>query len=200
MDGFASEGSAPVAMLPPRAGRLLVASPSLTDPNFERTVVLLLDVGADGALGVVLNRPSHVEVGAVLDDWAGIGTAPELLFHGGPVETDSALALARLHGTVAGDDPVGWRRVYGDVGLVDLDTPVPVVAGSFDSFRIFAGYAGWGAGQVEDEIGEGAWYVVESRPGDAFWHDADALWAAVLRRQGGRLAMVSTWTPDPRMN
>jgi putative transcriptional regulator len=181
-----------------RTGMLLVASPALLDPNFADTVVLLLDVDENGALGVVLNRPSVVPVAEVLADWGGVVAEPEVLFHGGPVSTEGALAVALLH---AEDDvPVGFREVAGQLGLVDLDTPVELLDGSFDGMRIFAGYAGWGAGQLDDEIAEGSWYVVPSLPLDAFRDDPADLWRDVLRRQPGELAWHSTRPVDPDLN
>jgi putative transcriptional regulator len=107
-------------------GRLLVASPALTDPNFDRTVVLLLDHSADGALGVVINRPTPVYVTEVLPPWSQLATEPPVVFQGGPVALDSALALAAVPG---GGEPMGWRRVHGAVGLVDLDAPPELLAG-----------------------------------------------------------------------
>jgi putative transcriptional regulator len=188
------------------AGRLLVATPALGDSNFERSVVLLLDHDEDGALGVVINRPTPVDVAEVLPVWQPLATEPGVLFQGGPVALDSALGLA-LVPTDGDDEPLGWRRVVGRVGLVDLDVPPEVLAAEVTRLRIFAGYAGWGAGQLEDELAEGAWYVVEARfgggpddAGDPFTPAPEDLWRSVLRRQGGDLAMVSTYLDDPSLN
>ncbi|GAB3768626.1 putative transcriptional regulator [Nocardioides ginsengisegetis] len=184
-----------------RAGMLLVATPALLDPNFADTVVLLLDVDENGALGVVLNRPSGVPVAEVLADWGDVVAEPEVLFHGGPVSTEGALAVALLR---ADDDvPVGFRAVdgaEGRLGLVDLDTPVELVDGSLDGLRIFAGYAGWGAEQLEGEIEEGSWYVVPALAPDVFRCDPTDLWRDVLRRQPGELAWNSTRPVDPDLN
>ena len=181
-----------------RAGMLLVATPALLDPNFVDTVVLLLDVDENGALGVVLNRPSVVPVADVLADWGEVVAEPEVLFHGGPVSTEGALAVALLR---AEDDvPVGFREVSGQLGLVDLDTPVELLDGSLQGMRIFAGYAGWGADQLRGEIAEGSWYVVPSQPLDVFRLDPSELWRDVLRRQPGELAWHSTRPADPDLN
>jgi putative transcriptional regulator len=181
----------------PDVGSLLIAAPTMADPNFERTIVLVLDSGASGALGVVLNRPSQLEVADVLEPWADLVAGPKVLFQGGPVETDAALAVA----TVADDDePIGWRRVFGSTGLVDLDAPVEIMATAVSDLRIFAGYAGWGAGQLEAEIEEGAWYVVPAEAQDAFLADPEQLWSRVLRRQGGELAMLATMPVEPGLN
>jgi putative transcriptional regulator len=187
-------------------GRLLVATPALGDSNFERSVVLVLDHDEDGALGIVINRPTPLDVAEVLPVWQALATEPGVLFQGGPVALDSALGLALVPGDYE-DEPLGWRRVVGRVGLVDLDVPPEVLAAEVTRLRIFAGYAGWGAGQLEDELAEGAWYVVDARfggpgddGGDPFTEQPEELWRRVLRRQGGDLAMVSTYLDDPSLN
>ncbi len=180
-------------------GRLLVATPTLGDPNFSRTVIYVLDHDESGTLGVVVNRPTTVPVGEVLPDWQQYATDPGVLFQGGPVALDSALGLAVLPG-LGDEEPVGWRRVVDGLGLVDLDAPPEVLVDGMAGLRIFAGYAGWGSGQLEDELAEGAWYVVAGRAGDAFTAEPSGLWRAVLRRQGGDLAFVSTYPDDPSMN
>jgi putative transcriptional regulator len=181
-----------------RAGQLLVATPLLIDPNFAETVVLLLDADENGALGVVLNRPSTVPVGDVLEPWAAVVAQPDVLFQGGPVSTEGALAVGRLRSV--DDAPVGFREVTSDLGVIDLDTPVELVDGSLAGLRIYAGYAGWGAGKLESEIEEGSWYVVPSLPLDAFRDDTVGLWRDVLRRQPGELAWHSTRPLDPNLN
>ena len=181
-----------------RAGMLLVATPALLDPNFAGAVVLLLDTDGDGALGVVLNRPSGVRVGDVLEGWSEVVTEPDVLFQGGPVGADGALAVALLRNV--DDVPVGFRVVEGRLGLVDLDTPVELLTGSLSALRIFAGYAGWGAAQLAGEIEEGSWYVVPAEAGDVFRGDTDDLWREVLRRQPGELAWHSTRPIDPELN
>ena len=179
-------------------GALLVATPELHDPNFVDTVVLMLDVTPEGALGVVLNRPSPVLVAEVLDGWAGVVAEPEVLFRGGPVSTEGAIAVALLKDPR--DEPVGFRHIVGRLGVIDLDTPVELVDGSLAGLRVFAGYAGWGAQQREGEIAGGDWYVVPSEEGDAFRQDPSGLWRDVLRRQPGDLAWHSTRPLDPELN
>ena len=181
-----------------RTGMLLVATPALLDPNFVDTVVLLLDVDDQGALGVVLNRPSAIRVADVLEDWGDVVDEPDVVFQGGPVSTQGALALARLRRP--DDVPVGFRAIDGDLGLVDLDTPVELLEGSLDALRIFAGYAGWGAEQLVAEIEEGSWYVVPSQLPDVFRFDPTDLWRDVMRRQPGELAWHSTRPFDPNLN
>lgn len=191
-------------------GRLLVATPALADPNFDRAVVLLLDHDEEGSLGVVLNRPTPVDVADILEGWGDLAGAPGVVFQGGPVSLDSALGVAVIpgeEGSASGvrsrpgrGEPIGWRRVHGAIGLVDLDTPPELLAPALGSLRIFAGYAGWGPGQLEDELIEGAWYVVESEPGDVSSPDPERLWRAVLRRQRSELAMVATYPDDASLN
>ncbi|MGD0607512.1 MAG: YqgE/AlgH family protein [Streptosporangiaceae bacterium] len=186
------------------AGRLLVATPVLGDPNFRRTVVLIVEHESEqGTLGVVLNRPTKVPVGQVLEPWTELATDPSVVFTGGPVAPTSALALAHVPGT---GEPVGWHPLDGAapavarLGLVDLDAPPGLLAAAVTSLRVYAGYAGWSAGQLEAEIDEGAWYVVPAQPSDAFCPDPEQLWPAVLRRQGGELAYVATYPDDPSLN
>ncbi len=184
-------------------GRLLVATPLLGDPNFRRTVILVVeDEPEEGTLGVVLNRPTEVQVGQVLESWTELVTGPTVVFKGGPVSPNSALALALALGE---DEPLGWRSLDGSslmsrIGLVDLEAPPELLAGGITSLRVFAGYAGWGPGQLRAEIEEGAWYVLAGEPTDAFLADPERLWPAVLRRQGGEFAIVATYPDDPMLN
>lgn len=179
-------------------GVLLVAQPEMGDPNFSDAVVLVLDVDDEGALGVVINRPSGLLVSTVFEEWRDLVDEPDVLFRGGPVGTDGALALALLH--EATQVPPGFRPVVGRLGVLDLETPSELVEPFLVRLRIFAGYAGWGPGQLEDEIAEGAWYVVPSRPEDPFGVEGDGLGRAVLRRQPGELAWQSTRPVDSGLN
>jgi putative transcriptional regulator len=185
------------------SGRLVVATPLLGDPNFRRTVILIVeDEPEEGTLGVVLNRPTEVQVGQVLESWTDLVTGPTVVFKGGPVSPNSALALALAQGD---DEPLGWRSLDGSslmsrIGLVDLEAPPELLAGGITSLRVFAGYAGWGPGQLQAEIDEGAWYVLPGEPADAFLAEPEQLWPAVLRRQGGDFAIVATYPDDPMLN
>lgn len=184
-------------------GRLLVATPLLGDPNFRRTVILIVeDEAEEGTLGVVLNRPTEVPVGQVLEPWTELVTGPSVVFRGGPVSPNSALALALARGE---DEPVGWRSLDGSplmsgIGLVDLEAPPELLADGITSFRVFAGYAGWGPGQLQAEIDEGAWYLLPGEPADAFFSHPERLWPAILRRQGGVMALLATYPDDPALN
>lgn len=177
-------------------GRLLVATPLLGDPNFERTVVLLLEHGSEGALGLVLNRPTGYEVADPLPDWAPWTLPPQVVFLGGPVSPNAVIALARVEG---GAPSSAWEPVLGAVGVLDL-TGDPDLVGPVAGVRVFAGYAGWGPDQLEAEIAEGAWYVVGGDAGDIFSEDPDRLWRRVLARQPGDLSRVALVPEDPSLN
>ena len=177
-------------------GRLLVATPAIESGPFCRSVVFVLDHDADGTLGVIVNRPLLADVEDVLPDWAGLVDAPVCLFDGGPVGSDSALAVGLVTGAVP---PVGWRPMAGRVGLVDLDGPVPT-GGSLAGLRVFAGYAGWGPGQLDDELDEGAWLVVDADERDLVSPRPESLWRDVLRRQEGDVRFWTTFPDDPSTN
>jgi putative transcriptional regulator len=178
-------------------GRLLVATPTLLDPNFFRTVVLMLEHSDDGALGVVLNRPSELEIAETLPAWLDVTAAPAMVFVGGPVAPGSAIGLARGDGDLDAD---GWAPVVNGLGTVDLALGPDEVRVDVTSLRVFAGYAGWTAGQLDAELAAEGWFVVDAEPEDAFVTDPEALWKAVLRRQGGTLALFANAPPHPSLN
>jgi putative transcriptional regulator len=170
-------------------GQLLVAAPILRDPNFRRTVVLLAEHGEDGAMGIVLNRPTETAVGEALPELASIAGEEEPVYAGGPVATSSVLAVAEL------DDPDDASELlFESVGFVQ-DPNVSTLRG-----RVFVGYAGWGAGQLEAELEEQSWLVLPAEADDLFSSDPDELWSIVLRRQGGPYALLSLMPPDPSLN
>ena len=178
------------------AGHLLVASPVLGDPNFARTVVLVIEHGPEGTVGVVLNRPTDLEVEDPLPGWSAAAAPPAVVFVGGPVATGAALCLARVRES----ETPGWRPVVEGVGTVDLsEGPDDALAG-VDGFRVFSGCAGWAPGQLEAEIGQGAWFVVEGHPHDVLSTQPARLWTTVLRRQGARLAFFAHFPLDPSLN
>ena len=184
-------------------GRLLVATPLLTEPTFARTVVLLLHAGGDdGALGVVLNRPSAVEVERILPGWDVAAAGPPVVFEGGPVQPQAAICLAEPRPGVV--DGAGLAPLETLAGLraatVDLDLPPDDVLPRVSRLRVFAGYAGWSPGQLEGEVEEGAWWVVDALPDDAYRESAGDLWRAVLRRQGPPLSYATTLPDDASLN
>lgn len=179
-------------------GVLLVAGTGLSDGVFDQTVVLILDADASGALGVVLNKFSEIDLDAALPGWSDVASFPRVLFDGGPVSPEGAICLASP--VVEDEEPPGWRPVFGRVGLLHLDTPLEIATGAYADLRIFAGYAGWAPGQLERELELGAWHVVGARHADVFAADPRDLWRRILRRQGGALAMLATWTSRPELN
>ena len=192
-------------------GSLLVAMPALTDPTFAGTVVYVLDHSATGTLGVVLGRPSQVEIRDVLPGWCDLAVDPGVFHVGGPCETDTALCLATSSVAVPPPDAnvteddvarrTGLRRVAGTVHLVDLDADASAVADSIDGLRVFAGYAGWSPGQLAAEIAEGAWACVPGRADDVLSSaSGPGLWRQVMGRQTGRLAVLSSAPADPAAN
>src|SRR4051795_5767162 len=145
-------------------GRLLVATPTLKDPNFDRTVVLLVAHETGGALGVVLNRATEVPVADVLGDWGDLAGDPAVLFEGGPVQPESAICLARTRPQVK-KRVTGFHQVSGALGTVDLWAAPDGLQGSVAGLRVFAGYSGWSPGHLEDEIPAGSWFVFDALPG-----------------------------------
>jgi putative transcriptional regulator len=180
-------------------GQLLVATPTLKDPNFDRTVVLLVAHETGGALGVVLNRATEVPVADVLGEWGELAGDPPVLFEGGPVQPESAICLARTRPEVK-KRVTGFHQVAGALGTVDLSADPDRLRESVSGIRVFAGYSGWSAGQLEEEISGGSWFVFDALPGDPFVSRPDDLWAMVLRRQGDILAAVAHFPPDVSLN
>lgn len=180
------------------AGKLLVASLSLTDPNFFRTVVLMCMHDEDGALGVVLNRPLDQEpIEGHLPQFAPLAAPPGVVFQGGPVQTGSALVLGRHHDWVMTPTT---NAVVGRTALLDLARPFDELQPTLAEVRVFAGYAGWTAGQLESELEQEAWFVVDAFESDLFSGEPESLWREVLRRQPGKLAMFAFAPADPNVN
>ena len=168
-------------------GRLLLAGPGLVDPNFFRTVILMLEHGDDGAIGVILNRPTDLPVRDALPPWADTVSDPAVVFVGGPVAPGTAIALGRS---------LDVEPVVGAFGMLDLEQS-PTAC---HDVRLFSGYAGWGPGQLEDEIDEDSWIILEARPDDVASDDADELWSIVLARQPGPLALLARYPDEPAFN
>lgn len=177
-------------------GRLLVASPSLDDPNFRLTVVFMLEHGAEGALGLVLTRPSELPMGEMFDEWRTHAADPAVVHRGGPVSPSSVIALG-----VAGERSTSgaFNEVANGIGTVDLDT-APSELGSLRGIRAFAGYAGWSGGQLEGELLEDAWLVVDAQPDDILHPDPAQLWWRVVGRQPGDTALLRHYPEEPWLN
>ncbi|MGJ9421811.1 YqgE/AlgH family protein [Aeromicrobium sp. CF3.5] len=181
------------------SGHLLVATPAIDDGPFWRSVVFVLDHDDDGALGVIVNRPLDSDVDDVLPQWADLLDAPVCFFDGGPVAEDVVLAVALVEDTSVAAQLPTWRSVAGRVGLIDLTGPPPE-PGQVSGLRVFAGYAGWGPGQLETEIDHEAWVVVAARDADLVSPQPANLWHDVLRRQEGDLRFWATLPDDPTAN
>jgi len=176
-------------------GRLLIAGPNLWDPNFRRAVVLVGQHDDDGAVGVVLNRPMDVSVDEVVPALAGLVEPGERLFFGGPVQPHSVVVVADF------EDPSASEIIALDsIGFLPPDVDTEDVAG-IRRARIFAGYAGWGSGQLETELHEhGSWIVEPAAPDDVFKSDPEQLWTDVLRRKGPEFDLLRTMPVDPSAN
>ena len=169
-------------------GQLLLAGPYLHDPNFFRTVVLVLEHGPEeGALGVVLNRPTDLSVRDALPAWADAVSRPDAVFLGGPVSPGTALALGR---------GPQFETIVGDVGVVDLES----AASEWTDVRVFSGYAGWSPGQLESELAQDAWFVLPASPEDLCTTAPDDLWSTVLARQRGPLSLLARYPDEPAFN
>lgn len=179
------------------AGRLLVATAAIGDPNFERSVVLLLDHDEDGSLGLVLNRPSELSAAEILPGWSDLTVDPGVVFAGGPVEQEGIIGLGRRTRREL-DGP--FQVTVGPVGVIDLSAEPVEAVGTVEGIRLFAGYASWGPGQLESELLATAWWIVDADPTDPLTDDPDDLWAAVLRRQPEPLRRWSFYPVDPSLN
>jgi putative transcriptional regulator len=175
-------------------GQLLVASPGLLDPNFRRTVVLVTEHTEDGAAGLVLNRPTESEVSEIVPALESLVDDGEPIFMGGPVQPNGVLVLGEF---LDPDDAA--VPLFGSLGFPSLDEPDDVVPLTTRR-RIFAGYAGWGSGQLEDELAREDWILEEAQPDDAFTEAPQELWADVLRRKGGIYELVARMPEDPSVN
>jgi putative transcriptional regulator len=176
-------------------GQLLVAGPALLDPNFHRTVVLVCEHDSDGAMGLVLNRPSPIPAEQAIPELDDALKDGDTLWVGGPVQTTSVVVLADFTST---DTPA--LRVHDDVGLVLPEADLEAVHTAVRRARAFLGYAGWGPRQLDGELDGDDWIVADFEPEDAFTDDPDGLWARVLERKGGQYKLLATMPPDPSVN
>lgn len=175
-------------------GKLLIASPVLSDPNFARAVVLITEHGEEGAMGIVLNRPADTEVVDVLPELSTIAVE-EPIFVGGPVQPDALVVL----GEFADPEKAAWI-VVADVGLVSAATDLDELPEAVRRGRVYAGFSGWGPGQLEAELEEEAWIVEPPIPPELFPDDPTTLWSDVLERKGGQFALVARMPDDPSLN
>lgn len=176
-------------------GRLLVATPLIGDPNFERTLILLLAHGDEGAFGVVLNRPSGTDVAEIIPEWAAVAAEPAVMFIGGPVGANAVIGLGRPG---PAQTPASWQPLVHGIGTLDLNAAGDAIR--CPEVRLFAGSAGWAGGQLEDELAEGAWWLIDVVAEDVFSTEPLSLWPEVLRRQRGPLAWFANHPGDPSVN
>jgi putative transcriptional regulator len=177
------------------AGQLLLASPALQDPNFERTVVLIGVHSEEGAMGVVLNRPSAVTVGEAAPQLEEAVGESDPVYIGGPVQPSSIVFLAEF----LDPSPAGLF-VLGRIGFPAPDAELEQISEATERVRVFAGFAGWGEGQLEAEIDQGDWIADQAQPEDVFTDDPQQLWSNVLTRKGGSYALLARMPPDPSVN
>jgi putative transcriptional regulator len=177
------------------AGQLLLASPTLADPNFARTVVLIGAHDDEGAMGVVLNRPSSITVGEAVPALEDSVDASEPVFVGGPVQPGALVLVAEF------DDPAAAGLiVLGRIGFPASDATLDDVASATSRGRVFAGYAGWGAAQLDAEIAGGDWIAQAALPEDVFTEEPESLWSGILTRKGGSYALIARMPLDPSVN
>jgi putative transcriptional regulator len=176
-------------------GQLLVAGPALLDPNFWRTVVLIVEHNDDGALGLVLNRPSETSVGEAVPQLSELLEPTQHLFIGGPVQPSAVIVLAEF------EDPSDAALIaFEDVGVLGTGPAQEDLTAGIRAGRAFLGHAGWGPGQLDDELERGDWILEPAKLEDAFSTEARHLWSEVLTRKGGSYALVARMPADPSMN
>ena len=175
-------------------GKLLIASPTLVDPNFARTVVFITEHNDEGAMGIVLNRPSETAVEAVVPPLADIAGS-EPVYVGGPVQPEAIVLLAEFTDLEA----AAWI-VVADVGLASADVDLDDLAAAVRRWRVYAGYSGWGPGQLEGEMEVDSWIVEPPLPKELFPDDPATLWSDVLARKGGQYALLARMPQDPSQN
>lgn len=179
---------------------MLVAATTLTEPTFRRTVVYIVEHNDAGSLGIVVNRMSQTAVHNLLPRWTDLSASPRAVFIGGPVKQDAALCLGVVRRGVDASGVAGVRPVDGRVVLVDLDADPDDLTDVLDGVRIFAGYAGWGIGQLDDELRRDSWLVGSALPGDLLASAQTDVFAAVLRRQPWPLPLLATHPIDVDRN
>jgi putative transcriptional regulator len=176
-------------------GKLLIAGPSLLDPNFWRTVVLVIEHTDEGALGLVLNRPSETTVGEAVPQLEELVELSDQLFIGGPVQPSAVIVLGEF------EDPTDAALLaFDDVGVLGTGSSPEESSVGLRSGRAFVGHAGWGPGQLDGEIERGDWILEPAALEDAFTVQPPELWSEVLIRKGGNYALLARMPPDPSVN
>ncbi|HEV2755042.1 MAG TPA: YqgE/AlgH family protein [Actinomycetota bacterium] len=174
-------------------GQLLIAGASIFGPVFRQTVVLVAEHDETSSLGFVLNRPSDLVAAEAAEELVGLPLADPRIYLGGPVQPGAVAIVGEL------DDDFGGNLIFDNVGMLGVG-PNGIETEGARRAKVFSGYAGWGPGQLEGELDEGAWVIEDARPDDVFTADPGNLWRDVLRRKGGEFVMLSTMSPDPTAN
>lgn len=179
-----------------RPGALLVAEPAMLDPNFKRAVILLCEHNDEGSFGLIINKPTSLQLEQVLAEPAGID---HRLFLGGPVQPDTLHFLHAFPSQVAEAqtlaDGLAWGGPFPDIAeRIRLGVLDP------SGFRFFAGYAGWGTEQLEDEVAEGTWIILPAQPRYVFEWAPERLWRDLIASLGEEMALLANYPDDPQMN
>ena len=179
----------------PQRGKFLVAMPTLLDPNFRQTVILLCEHGPEGSMGIVLNRPTKAEVSTLVDEFPALSETG-IVYSGGPVAKNALLILCR------GEDTDMGHIIMEDIFLAkDLER--------FENqqewlprrdLRCYLGYAGWAPGQLDNEMKSGAWTLASANSSLIFETDPVLLWQEMMRSKGGELAFYASMPADPTLN
>jgi len=184
-----------MALVESLKGKLLIASPTLADPNFARTVVLVAEHGEEGAMGLVLNRPAEATVAEAAPQLEELVDGEEPLFVGGPVQPTAVIVLAAF-----ADPTAAGLLIRDDVGFLSAQEELAASRAATERTRVFAGHAGWGPGQLDEELENEDWIVEEPRPHELFPEDPETLWRDILTRKGGTFALVARMPLDPSVN
>jgi putative transcriptional regulator len=174
-------------------GHLLIAGPALFDPNFRRSILLVAHHDEEGAMGVILNRPADVTVGEAAPELAALVGPSERVYEGGPVQQEAAVVLAEFE-----DRSRAGVIAFDSIGFLATEDPATVTG--IVRARVFVGHAGWGPGQLEEEMETDSWLTDPAQAADVFTPDPDGLWALVLRRKGRRFEIMATMPFDPSTN
>ncbi len=175
-------------------GQLLIAGAGIFGAVFRQTVVLVVEHGDQSALGFVVNRPSEMIAAEAAEELARLPLPDPRIYHGGPVQPGAVAILGEFEqGDFAGN------LIFGSIGMLGMG-PDGIVTDGVTRAKVFSGYAGWGPGQLENELEEGAWVIEDARVEDVFTRDPEHLWRDVLRRKGGEFVMLSTMSADPTAN
>jgi putative transcriptional regulator len=169
----------------PAAGRFLVAARELADPNFARSVVLLGQYEEKGAMGLTINRPSAMTIGEALAGFKAAKERKDPAYLGGPVVRTGVLALVR-----SASKPDDAKPVFGDVYLVSTRPLLEKLLATADAtrLRVYLGYAGWGAGQLEMELEIGSWHVISADAATVFDTSPASVWPRLIKRTDLRIA------------